>query len=164
MFRTLMPRALGAATFVLAATLAAQPARPAGSDSSMGAYLAMSESQAPFRRAADQFVAAAAAGDAARLAAMISPRMRERAGDDAVRRVIATEVVPFFADFQEVGRSVTTANTTDQFGHRGFVYYLYAVPRGGGEQRPFVLYVVAEGGEPVIANVLVGRLVEGRHR
>ena len=146
-----------------AAPAAAQPSRTPDQPASMETYLAMSEAEGAFRRTVDAFVAAAAAGEAASVEGMISPSMRERAGEQAVRRVVAAEVLPFFADFKEIGKSVTIANTTDQFGNAGFVYYLYAMSRDA-ERRPFVVYVVREGGRPVVANVLVGRFVEGRHR
>jgi hypothetical protein len=151
-------------SFQAASARAQAPAERRAAERPMSDYLAMSEAEGAFRGAVDAFVAAAIAGDTARVATMISPSMRERAGREAVQRVVTTQVLPFFADAASLGRSVTVTNTTDQFGHTGFAYYLYATAKGSGEQRPFVLYVVAEGGKPVVANVLVNRLVEGRHR
>jgi len=159
------------AAALAAALLAALAAAPASAQSprspnqpaSMEAHIATAEREDAFRGAVNAFVAAAVAGDTARVEAMISPRMRERAGGEAVRRVVGAQVLPFFADFAELGKSVTIAGTTDQFGSAGFVYYLYAVSRRA-ERRPWVLYVVEEGGRPVVANVLVGRFVEGRHQ
>jgi hypothetical protein len=58
-----------------------------------------------------------------------------------------------------VARSVTVARTA---GVTGFAFYMYMVSKTG-ELRPFVIYVVEEGGAKVVANVLVDRLVEGRH-
>ena len=127
------------------------------------AEMEMMNASRPFRATADAFVAAAAKGDTVAVEQMISPNMRQRAGADAVRRVVAMQVLPFFADYKETARSVTVTQTSDQFGSAGFTFYMYSTPKNG-EQRPFVLYVVNEGGKPVIANVLVDRLVEGRHK
>jgi hypothetical protein len=161
--------ALGAAlcsTLAAPAPLAAQAPRsqPRGAAAPMQAELEMKEREAAFRPAVDAFLAAAAAGDTARTEAMISPNLRAQAGEATVARVIRTQVLPFFADHPERGGATTITETTDQFRSRGFAYYLYAAPRGGGEARPFVLYVVLEDGRPVIANVLVNHFVEGRHQ
>jgi hypothetical protein len=119
---------------------------------------------AAFRRTADAFVAAAAAGDAARAEAMISANMLQRSGREAVRRVLATQVLPFFAAWGATARAANVSETTDAFGSHGYAFYLWLEPRDGGAPRPFVLYVVDEGGQPVVANVAVDRKVEGRHR
>jgi hypothetical protein len=128
----------------------------------LNADLEMAEKSAPFRAVADEFIAAAAAGDAAKAERMISQRLVARAGRDVVRENIAARVLPFFADLRSVARSVTVANTTDAFGASGFAYYMYMVPAAGA-QRPFVIYVLDEGGRLVVANILVDHYVEGRH-
>ncbi|HZT49414.1 MAG TPA: hypothetical protein VFA64_15675 [Hyphomicrobiaceae bacterium] len=68
-------------------------------------------------------------------------------------------MLPFFAPFKEVGRSVTVTRTADA---PGFAFYMYMVSKTD-EFRPFVIYVIEEGGAKVVANVLVDRFVEGRH-
>ena len=68
-------------------------------------------------------------------------------------------MLPFFAPFQEFARSVSVTRTADV---PGFAFYMYMVAKTG-EMRPFVIYVIEEGGAQVVANVLVDRLVEGRH-
>lgn len=113
----------------------------------------------PFRTIADAFMAAAAAGDRAKAVRLLSPTRAANAGAEAVDRFLAREVMPFFAQFKEVARSVTVARTT---GVTGFAFYMYMVSKAG-ELRPFVIYVVEEDGAKVVANVLVDRLVEGRH-
>jgi hypothetical protein len=45
---------------------------------------------------------------------------------------------------------------------RGFAFYMSMVS-AMDELRPFVIYVIEEGGAKVVANVLVDHLVEGRH-
>ncbi len=113
----------------------------------------------PFRSVADEFIAAAAAGDATKVARMISPAAAATTGPEGVDRFLTEEVLPFFAQFKEIGRSITVARTA---GTPGFVFYMYMVTRAD-ELRPFVIYVVEEGGAKVVANVLVNHLVEDRH-
>jgi hypothetical protein len=53
----------------------------------------------PFRRIADEFIAAAVAGDAAKTARMISPNTTITTGGAGVERYLADQVLPFFAQF-----------------------------------------------------------------
>jgi hypothetical protein len=127
------------------------------------AELAMPTESAPFRKVAEQFVAAAAAGKGETLVELLSPNIKERAGADAVRSTMEGQVLPFFADHAAIGNSTTVTNTTDASGNAGFAFYMWSVPKSG-EKKPFVVYVVSENGKTVIANVLVNRFVEGRHQ
>ena len=104
-------------------------------------------------------MAAAARGDKAKTSRMLSPATAARAGTEGVDRFLAGEVLPFFASFQEFARSVSITRTADA---PGFAFYMYMVEKGG-EMRPFVIYVIEEGGAKVVANVLVDLFVEGRH-
>lgn len=160
--------ALAVAPLVAAPSAGAQTRRAASRPSAtpkeapMQAELEMMQAEAAFRGTVDTFVTAAVAGDAARVADMISPNMRERAGEAAVAAVMSGQVVPFFAGTKQLG-ALTVTTTTDQFGSQGFTYYTYAIG-ADGQPKPFVLYVVREGDRIVVANVLVDRYVEGRHR
>jgi hypothetical protein len=119
----------------------------------------MAAQEGPFRSVADAFMTAAAAGNAAGAERLISPTAAAKAGQEGIERFLASDVLPFFAQFKEVARSVTvtrTANVT------GFAFYMYMVTKSD-ELRPFVIYVIEEGGAKVVANVLVDHLVEGRH-
>jgi hypothetical protein len=127
------------------------------------ADLRMAEESAPFRDVANSFIAAAMAGDTAKVREMLSPNLVGRMGEEAVARALGQQILPFFASGKEVGRSVTVAGTTDAHGNSGFAYYMWLVPQDG-EQRPFSVYVVSEGGKRVVANVVPDRLVEGRHQ
>ncbi len=120
---------------------------------------AMSAQQEPFRSVAEDFVAAAAAGDKTKTARMLSPAIAAKTGPEGVQRFLTGEVLPFFAPFKEVAGSVSVTRTADV---TGFVFYMYMVSKTN-EFRPFVIYVIEEGGAKVVANVLVDRLVEGRH-
>jgi hypothetical protein len=116
-----------------------------------------------YRAAAEQFVAAAAARDSAKLEKMLSPAITARTGKEGVQKFLSGQVIPFFADHKEVGRSVTTTNTTDANGNAGFAYYMYSVPKSG-QAKPFVIYLLEEKGLKVVGNILVNRFVEGRHK
>lgn len=120
---------------------------------------AMAAQEGPFLRVAEEFVAAAAAGDRAKTARMISPAIAAKTGPDGVERFLTGEVLPFFVPFKEVAGSVSITRTADV---TGFAFYMYMVSKSG-EFRPFVIYVIEESGAKVVANVLVDRLVEGRH-
>jgi hypothetical protein len=121
--------------------------------------LEMLGQQQAFQRVADEFVAAAAAGDLVKAARMLSPAVAAKTGPVGVERFLTGEVLPFFAQFKETGRSTTITRTA---GVTGFVFYLYMVSKTD-EFRPFVVYVIEEGGAMVVANVLVDHFVEGRH-
>ena len=161
------PPAIAALALLAALPLAAQPkpqsSRPANAGAPTVGELEMPERSAPFRRVADEFIAAAKSGDAAKVERMISPNLTARAGRDVVQRNLSQQVLPFFAGLKSVGQSVTITQTTDGFGSTGFAFYMYLVPQAG-EPRPFVVYVVDEGGRTVVANILVDHFVEGRHR
>lgn len=130
--------------------------------------LQMPQQAQPYRRVAEAFVASALAGDVERSVGMLSRAVVERAGEGAVRSMMASRIVPFFTASRgdaTPGRSVTITHTTDAGVNRGFAFYMWAAPReAGAAARPFTLYMVEEAGRIVVANVVPDRLVEGRHR
>ena len=113
----------------------------------------------PFRRVADDFIAAAAAGDIAKTAQMISREMSAKTGREGVERYLASQVLPFFAQLKDIAKSVTIAPTADL---PGYAYYMYMVSKTD-ELRPVVIYVVVEGRTKVVFNIIVDHLVESRH-
>jgi hypothetical protein len=119
----------------------------------------MATQEGPFRSVAEAFITTAAAGNRRKLAGMLSPTIVAQSGADAVERFLAGEVLPFFAPYKELAHSVSVTRTADV---SGFAFYMYMVSTMD-ELRPFVIYVIEEGDAKVVANVLVDRLVEGRH-
>src|SRR5438034_7769595 len=119
----------------------------------------MAAQEGPFRSVAEDFVAAAAAGDRTKAARMLSPAIVAKTGQEGVERFLTGEVLPFFAPFKEVAGSVSVTRTADV---TGFAFYMYMVSKVG-ELSPFVVYAIGVGGAKVVANVLVDRLVGGRH-
>lgn len=142
------------------ALVATSPGNPAMAQTRAGAPdLSMAGQQDAYRSVAEEFVAAAARGDKAKTSRMLSPATASKVGVEAVERFLAGEVLPFFAPFQEFARSVSITRTADA---PGFAFYMYMVEKTG-EMRPFVIYVIEEGGTKVVANVLVDHFVEDRH-
>ena len=98
-------------------------------------------------------------GDAAKATRMLSPAIVAKTGPEGVERFLTGQVLPFFSQFKDVGSSITVSRTADV---TGFVFYMYMVS-STDELRPFVIYVIEEGGAKVVANVLVDHFVESRH-
>ncbi|HKY07272.1 MAG TPA: hypothetical protein VJQ55_03485 [Candidatus Binatia bacterium] len=146
---------------IFAGALLVSPLYAQGGPSSQ--EIEMAARSPEFRKVADQFVATAASGDVGKLERMLSPAAAARAGKEGMQKFLNGQVIPFFADYKELGKSVTVTNTTDASGNKGFAYYMYSVPISG-QQKPFVIYVVEEAGQKTIANVLVNRYFEGRHK
>jgi hypothetical protein len=160
-----MPQRSHLAPWLLALALLQLPtAAAAQATSSVAADLQMAQDAAPFRRAADAFVASALAGDAARARGMLSPALIARSGEEAIRRALETQILPFFARGKAPGKSVTVTRTTDAAGQQGFAFYMWLQGADASAQRPFTVYVVEEQGRHTVANVVPDRLVEGRHR
>jgi hypothetical protein len=155
---------LALAAIAVAATLSAFAQSPAGGQALAQARaatpdFAMSAQQEPFRSVAADFMAAATAGDATKATRMLSPAIVARTGPDSVERFLTAEVLSFFSQFKDVGSSVTVARTAEV---TGFAFYMYMLSKTD-ELRPFVIYVIEEGGAKVVANVLVDHFVATRH-
>ena len=153
-----------AALCLLAAALLQVPSLASAQATPVAADLRMAQDAAPFRRTADAFVASALAGDAARTQSMLSPALVARSGEQAIRRALDTQILPFFARGKAPGKSVTVTRTTDAAGQQGFAFYMWLRGTDTSTQRPFTVYVVEEEGRFTVANVVPDRLVEGRHR
>ena len=126
--------------------------------------LQMAHDSKPFRAAADEFIARSMAGDLAGTQSLLSRSLVERTGDEAVKRALQSQIVPFFQRGREPGKSVTIARTTDASGQQGFAFYMWMHYADAPNARPFTVYVVKEEGRLVVANIVPDRRVEGRHR
>ena len=116
-----------------------------------------------YRLVAERFVAAAAARDVEALETVLSPTISARAGKEGVKKVLNEQILPFFADHKEIGRSVSTTGTIAATGNRSYTFYMYSITKSG-QKKPFVIYVADEKGQKVVANILVNRFIEGLHR
>lgn len=146
-----------ASALCLLAPVHAQPAADVSAD------LRMMADSAAYRQTAEAFVARAMAGDLDATQKMLSAAMVGRSGSEAIRRALQAQILPFFVQGAQLGRGVTVARTTDAGGNSGYAFYMWLLPSGGGEASPFTVYVVEEQGRRVVANVLPGRKVAGRH-
>lgn len=134
------------------------------SAASVGADLQMAQDAEPFREVAEAFVARAMAGDMGATQALLSPAMVERSGEANVRRALEAQILPFFQRGLGLGNSRTITRSSDASGRQGYAFYLWLKQRDGSEARPFTVYVLAEGGRAMVANIVPDRLVAGRHR
>src|SRR5262245_17205697 len=107
----------------------------------------MAAQEQPFLRVAEAFISAAAAGERNKAARMLSPTIAARSGPEGVEQFLTVEVLPFFAPYKELARSVSITRTADV---RGFAFYMYMVSKTD-ELRPFVIYVIEEEGAKVVA-------------
>jgi len=151
-------------SMLLAASLASGLSEARAATPSVAQDLQMAQDSKPFRAAADEFVARSMAGDVAATQSLLSRSLVERTGDDAVKRALQSQIVPFFQRGREPGKSVTIARTTDASGQQGFAFYMWMQYAEAPNARPFTVYVVKEEGRLVVANIVPDRLVEGRHR
>ena len=143
--------------------VAAVPAAHAASGG-VAEDIQMASDSAPFRKAADAFIARAMAGDLAGAQSLLSRQLVDRSGEAAIRHALQSQIVPFFQRAREAGRSVTVTQTTDASGQQGFAFYMWMQYADAPTARPFTVYVVSEQGRLAVANIVPDRLVEGRHR
>ncbi|KQW46392.1 MULTISPECIES: hypothetical protein [unclassified Roseateles] len=124
----------------------------------------MAADSAPFRQAADEFVARSMAGDVDATRSLLSRRLVDRIGDAAARTALQSQILPFFQRGRQPGGPVTITQTTDAAGQPGYAFYMWMQYADAPTARPFTVYVVKEHGRLVVANIVPDRLVEGRHR
>jgi hypothetical protein len=102
------------------------------------------------------------AGDADAFKGLLSPNFVAVLDEATIDGVVQSQLIPFFSDFAEPGRTTYVTNTQDQFGSEGFAFYT-SILTVGGEERPFVIYMVEENGRLVVANLLVNTTFEDMH-
>lgn len=107
-------------------------------------------------------VNALANADADTFKGLLSPNFRAVLDEATVDGVVQSQLIPFFSDFAEPGRTTYIIDTQDQFGSAGFAFYT-SIITGDGEERPFVIYMVEEAGNLVVANLLVNTTFEDMH-
>lgn len=75
-----------------------------------------------FRIVAEEFITAAAAGNAVKVTQMLSTRVKEKTDATGVRRYVDDQLLPFFVAFKELAKTVTVTPTA---GVTGFAFYMY---------------------------------------
>ena len=107
-------------------------------------------------------VSALQSGDGAAFKGMMSKKFLAALGEETVDAVLQHNLVPFFADFSAPGSTMYVTDTEDQFGDTGYAFYTSMLTTGG-QEKPFVVYVVAEDGQPVVGNLIIGKTFEDMH-
>ena len=105
---------------------------------------------------------ALATGDADTFKGLLSPNFTAVLDEATIDGVVQSQLIPFFSDFAEPGRSNYITDNQDQFGSAGFAFYT-SILTTAGEERPFVIYMVEEAGRLVVANLLVNTTFEDMH-
>src|SRR3954447_8105707 len=132
-------------------------------DNSFGGYLEREPQRQASQAIVQRFIDAAIARDVQTLIRLVGGPIAKRAGPEGVERYLNDVVLPFFANHKAVGRSKTISTSVDEAGNPGFAFYMYSMLKGGGK-KPFVVYVINDNGEWVVANILVDYFVEDRHK
>jgi hypothetical protein len=145
----------------LAPLLLALPAA-AQDGTTAGEGLAMQADSRTYAAFADRVLALLVAGDGEGFRALISPTVLANATPEQIDGYIEGQVLPFFADFASPGREQTITDTTHPAGFTGFAFYR-SFTAADGSTKPFVLYVLDEGGRLVVGNLLVGRTFQDLH-
>lgn len=154
---------LASFVLVLPSPVAAQSGIRSGPSVGAASDVQIAQDAAPYRRVADRFVERAMSGDLDALASMLSRGLVERSGEASVREQLDHRIVPFFQWGRRTGRATTVTRTTDAGGQQGYAFYMWLEGAARESRRPFTLYVVDEGGRPMVANVIPDRRVDGRH-
>lgn len=159
----LVPGLLVAGAIVLPGAASAQSGIRSGPPPNVSADLQMAQDAAPYRQVADRFIERAMDGDMPALSSMLSRKLVERSGEDTLREALDRSIVPFFRWGRRTGPALTVTRTSDAGGQQGYAFYMWLESSSAEAPRPFTLYVVDEGGRPMVANIVPDRRVDGRH-
>ena len=138
-----------------------QGMRQPTAEASMSDYLSMEEQATPYREVAEQLIEALVNGNLPAVLDRFSPNFLNHLGMEQVQHVFQTQMLPFFAGAQGLGSSATTTYTHDAFGSQGFAFYLTLLHPDG--EKPFIMYMVHEGEQIVLANLLPNRTYADMH-
>ena len=136
-------------------------AKQSAPEASPTEYLAMQAEAKPYEALADWAVDRLRAGDAKAVMERFSPNFTQHLGQPAVERAFREQMVPFFAGSTKVGDSTTITKTHDGFGSQGYAFYFTL--NGPETSKPFVLYVVNEKGNLVVANIVLNKTYADMH-
>lgn len=124
--------------------------------------VAMQAEAKPYAAFADRVVEMLVAGDGKGFRELLSPTGMAAATPEQVDAFVDGQVLPFFADYGAPGPGTTITRTKHPAGFTGFAFYT-SFTATGGQAKPFVLYVVEEGGKLVVGNLLVGKTFQDLH-
>jgi hypothetical protein len=128
----------------------------------MDSYLWQARKADEYAGLLEQALTVLAEGRSADFKRFLSPSLVARSGESAIDAQLRAQMLPFFAGYQGLGDQSIVAPATDAAGNEGLSFYKTIVGADGIE-RPFVIYIVEEAGQPVIANLLVNTTYEDLH-
>jgi hypothetical protein len=136
-------------------------ARQESAEASATDYLTMQAEAKPYKVLADWAVARLRAGDTKAVMDRFSPNFIQHLGRPAVERAFREQMLPFFKGSGGTGDAITITKTHDGFGSQGFAFYFDL--NGAESSKPFVLYVVNEKGNLVVANIILNKTYADMH-
>jgi hypothetical protein len=111
--------------------------------------------------AIQRFASLAAQSNVEELMKLFLPALKASMGEEAIRKKLELEVIPFFADYEKVvDGSIHPATFPD--GRRGAPIYTYMMTKAG-VRKPFTIWLLVEGDQALVGLIEVGRCVHGRH-
>jgi hypothetical protein len=116
----------------------------------------------PYIEFVDQVIEMLVAGDGKSFRELLSPTGMAAATPEQVDAFVDGQVLPFFADFGAPGPNVSIRRTRNPAGLTGLAFYT-GFTSTSGQDKPFVVYVVEEGGRLVVGNLLVGKTFRDLH-
>jgi hypothetical protein len=127
----------------------------------MEQYLDMQDSAQPYHALAEEVIGQLMQGDASGLRTHFSPNFLNQIGEQTFEQVCTDLLIPFFATAHTLGQSCTTTYTTDSFGNTGFAFYRTVTE--GAAEKPFIIYLVQEDRQIVVANLVINKTYEDMH-
>lgn len=116
----------------------------------------------PYVEFADRVVKTLVAGDGQGFRSLLSPTGVSAATPAQIDDFVDGQVLPFFADYGAPGPDMSIRRTKNSAGLAGLAFYT-SFTSTGGQAKPFVMYVVEEGGKLVLGNLLVGKTYQDLH-
>jgi hypothetical protein len=124
-------------------------------------YLDMQQASASYHQMANWTVERLRAGDITAVMRRFSPNFMDYLGKDKVVTVFQEQMLPFFVASTGVDSSSTITMTTDGFGSKGFAFYLNLTSTEGN--KPFIIYIVNENNQLVVANLVLNKTYADMH-
>jgi transcriptional regulator of aromatic amino acid metabolism len=142
------------------AMLAQKPTTQAN-EASMDEYLSMQMTSQPYQQLASWATEQLRKGDMAAVLKKFSPNFTNYLGLPKVEKVFQEQMIPFFTASTGITESITITMTHDGFGSEGYAFYMNLNSSQG--IKPFIVYVVKEKGQLVIANLILNKSYEDMH-
>jgi hypothetical protein len=127
----------------------------------MEQYLDMQTHAEPYSASAEAVIRQMMQGDDSGLKTHFSPNFLRQIGEHTFEQVCAELLIPFFETALTLSQSRTITYTTDSFGNTGFAFYRTVTE--GAAEKPFIIYMVLENDQIVVANLVVNKTYADMH-